>query len=89
MRSHSFVLGSELKAIFKRWQQTNHLEILYVSANGKIKYSRPTEHKLCCHKSNGRWHIPYVNDEHFNFRMNDRVRIEQMQWSCVQLVDAK
>lgn len=87
MRSHAFLLGSELKAVFKRWQQTNHIQILYVNRNGNIGFSRASEHKLCCHKIKGYWHVPYVSDEDFRFKMGETDKIEKMQWSCIQLVN--
>lgn len=89
MRGHAFLLGNELKTIFKRWQQTNHSQILYVKPGGNIRYSQPTEHKLYCHKSNGRWHVPYVNDEDFQIKMDERNKIEKIQWSCIELADPK
>lgn len=87
MRSHSCLLGFELKSIFKRWQQTNLSRIIYVNPGGNIAYMNPIEHKLCCHKSNGHWHIPYLNDEDFNMNINERIRIEKLQWSCLKLKD--
>lgn len=89
MRSHSFILGSELKSIFKRWQQTTHSQVLHVKPNGNIHVSQPTKHKLCCNKSCGQWHVPFMNDEDFQTRMNERTRIEKMQWSCIRLQDKK
>lgn len=66
----------------------NFLKILYVNPGGRVVYSKPIEHKLCCNKSNGHWHIPYLDDEYFEINIKERIKNEKLEWSCIKLVDS-
>ncbi|XP_055854477.1 mitochondrial ribonuclease P catalytic subunit [Episyrphus balteatus] len=58
MRSHAFLLGAELKYIFKRWQQEHQYSLVTVSDKGII-VKEPTRHFKFAQKVNDTWHIPY------------------------------
>lgn len=58
MRSHAFLLGGELKYIFKRWQQEHQYSLLSVSEKGVI-VKEPTRHFKFAQKVEDTWHIPY------------------------------
>lgn len=36
MRSHSYLLGNEMKGIFRRWQQEHQFSLIYAADNGKV-----------------------------------------------------
>ncbi|XP_055915742.1 mitochondrial ribonuclease P catalytic subunit-like [Eupeodes corollae] len=58
MRSHAFLLGPELKHIFKRWQQEHQYSLLTVSEKG-IVVKEPTRYFKFAQKVNNTWHLPY------------------------------
>ncbi|XP_036339554.1 mitochondrial ribonuclease P catalytic subunit isoform X1 [Rhagoletis pomonella] len=59
MRSHAFLLGSELRTIFRRWQLEHQYALITQIENGKIIVKEPTRHVLCAHQVQDTWHVPY------------------------------
>ncbi|XP_053951219.1 mitochondrial ribonuclease P catalytic subunit [Anastrepha ludens] len=59
MRSHAFLLGSELSKIFRRWQQEHQYALITQTDNGKVIIKEPTRHLLCTHQVQDTWHVPY------------------------------
>lgn len=58
MRSHAFLLGSELKPIFRRWQQEHQYSLATQTQTGKIIVKEPIRHRLGAHKVQQVWHVP-------------------------------
>lgn len=59
MRSHAFLLGNELRTIFRHWQQVHQYSLITQTDNGRIIVKEPTRHLLCTHKVQDTWHVPY------------------------------
>lgn len=59
MRSHAFLLGNELRTIFRHWQQIHQYSFITQTDNGRIIVKEPTRHLLCTHKVKDTWHVPY------------------------------
>ncbi|XP_050070514.1 mitochondrial ribonuclease P catalytic subunit [Anopheles maculipalpis] len=61
MRKHSFMLGSELSGVFKRWQQEHQYSLLSIMPDGRVIIKAPFKYELYAHKScDNRWHVPLV-----------------------------
>uniref|UniRef100_A0A0A1XG55 Mitochondrial ribonuclease P catalytic subunit n=1 Tax=Zeugodacus cucurbitae TaxID=28588 RepID=A0A0A1XG55_ZEUCU len=59
MRSHAFLLGNELRNIFRHWQQVHQYSLITQTDNGRIIVKEPTRYLLCTHKVQDTWHVPY------------------------------
>ncbi|XP_064547198.1 mitochondrial ribonuclease P catalytic subunit [Drosophila montana] len=58
MRSHAFLLGSELKAVFRRWQQEHQYSLVTQTQTGQIIVKEPIRYRLSAHKVGNVWHVP-------------------------------
>ncbi|XP_001354471.4 mitochondrial ribonuclease P catalytic subunit isoform X2 [Drosophila pseudoobscura] len=62
MRTHAFLLGAELKPIFRRWQQEHQFSLVTQTQTGKIIVKEPIRHRLSVHQAEGgSWHVPYCD----------------------------
>ncbi|XP_052902232.1 mitochondrial ribonuclease P catalytic subunit [Anopheles moucheti] len=81
MRKHSFMLGNELSAVFKRWQQEHQYSLLSILPDGRVIIKDPFKYDLYAHKScANQWHVPLVE-------YGNRIpKIEkQNDWLCMSI----
>ncbi|KAM7349712.1 mitochondrial ribonuclease P catalytic subunit [Cochliomyia hominivorax] len=83
MRQHAFLLGPELKVIFRRWQQEHQYALVTQTESGKIIVKEPIRHLICAHKVQDIWHVPYKQE--FSQHVADSFEIPE-QWLCIKIV---
>ncbi|XP_055389123.1 mitochondrial ribonuclease P catalytic subunit [Condylostylus longicornis] len=82
MRSHSYLLGDNLKLIFKRWLQEHLYSLIKVKKNGKILVKEPCKFNINAHKVEETWHLPFTE----NYQANPKDSYEVPQnWLCIKL----
>lgn len=83
MRSHAHLLGTDLKPIFRRWQQ-EHQYYLAPGANtfGQVQIQVPIKFQMNAHTVDGKWHIPYT-DEYLS-TPPDSFELPR-SWLCISL----
>ncbi|KAH8418984.1 hypothetical protein KR222_011385 [Zaprionus bogoriensis] len=85
MRSHAFLLGAELKPIFRRWQQEHQYSLLTQTQTGQIVVKEPIRHRLSAHRlQEGTWHVPYC--ESYTPQPPEGFELPP-HWLCLTLVD--
>lgn len=62
MRSHAYLLGNDLKPIFRRWQQEHQYYLDSANAFGKISIKEPIKYQTNAHTVDGKWHIPFTEE---------------------------
>ncbi|KAH8386731.1 hypothetical protein KR093_002336 [Drosophila rubida] len=84
MRSHAFLLGSELKPIFRRWQQEHQYSLAtQTQPMGKIVVKEPIRYLLNAHKlDNNVWHVPCI--ESYTANPSDRFELPE-KWLCIKI----
>ncbi|EDX17246.1 GD16793 [Drosophila simulans] len=82
MRSHAFHLGTELKPIFRRWQQEHQFSLVTQTQTGQIIVKEPVRHRLCAHQVAGTWHVPYCAQ--YTPHPTDSFEVPA-NWLCIQL----
>ncbi|XP_034650996.1 mitochondrial ribonuclease P catalytic subunit [Drosophila subobscura] len=83
MRTHAFLLGAELKPIFRRWQQEHQFSLVTQTQTGRIIVKEPIRHRLCVHKAKaGAWHVPYC--EAYTPNPTDSFEVPE-HWLCLSL----
>ncbi|KAH8274347.1 hypothetical protein KR044_003727 [Drosophila immigrans] len=84
MRSHAFLLGNELKATFRRWQQEHQYSLAtQTQPAGKIVVKEPIRYLLSAHKLESNvWHVPCM--ESYTANPSDRFEVPQ-KWLCLKL----
>ncbi|XP_058060228.1 mitochondrial ribonuclease P catalytic subunit [Anopheles bellator] len=81
MRKHSFMLGDNLGAVFKRWQQEHQYSLLSILPDGRVMIKPPFQYELFAHKStSGRWHIPLIESGHRIPKVE-----KQNSWLCLRV----
>ncbi|XP_023298776.2 mitochondrial ribonuclease P catalytic subunit [Lucilia cuprina] len=83
MRQHAFLLGPELKVIFRRWQQEHQYSLVTQTESGKIIVKEPIRHLICTHKVEDVWHVPYKNE--FSPHITDTFEVPE-QWLCLKII---
>jgi mitochondrial ribonuclease P protein 3 len=66
MRSHAYLMGRELKPVFRRWQQARQYGLIYAGNDGQMKLKAPTRHQMSAQRCGNSWHIPYSNEHNAN-----------------------
>uniref|UniRef100_A0A1Q3F6U8 Mitochondrial ribonuclease P catalytic subunit n=1 Tax=Culex tarsalis TaxID=7177 RepID=A0A1Q3F6U8_CULTA len=82
MRKHSFLLGEELGAVFKRWQQEHQFSLVSIAPDGRVIVKSPFQYDLYAHRlpeDSDRWHIPLV-DECLKIHKVEK----QATWLCLK-----
>ncbi|XP_075170489.1 mitochondrial ribonuclease P catalytic subunit [Haematobia irritans] len=82
MRQHAFLLGPELKGIFRRWQQEHQYSLVTQTNSGKIIVKEPIRHLICAHKVQDRWHVPYKLQ--YEQHVPDSFNIPEY-WMCIKI----
>uniref|UniRef100_A0A1A9VSH8 Mitochondrial ribonuclease P catalytic subunit n=1 Tax=Glossina austeni TaxID=7395 RepID=A0A1A9VSH8_GLOAU len=82
MRQHAYLLGSELKYIFRQWQQQHQYSLVTKTASGRIVIKEPTRHLVCAHKTESTWHIPYKMQ--YTLHSSDSFEIPE-HWLCLNI----
>lgn len=82
MRQHAFLLGPELKVIFRRWQQEHQYSLMTQTDCGKIIVKEPIRHLICAHKVQDIWHVPYKKE--FAIHITDSFEIPE-HWICLKI----
>uniref|UniRef100_A0A1B0FKU0 PRORP domain-containing protein n=1 Tax=Glossina morsitans morsitans TaxID=37546 RepID=A0A1B0FKU0_GLOMM len=82
MRQHAYLLGSELKHIFRQWQQQHQYSLVTKTASGRILIKEPTRHLVCAHKIKSTWHIPYKMQ--YTLHSSDSFEIPE-HWLCLNM----
>lgn len=85
MRSHAFLLGSELKPIFRRWQQEHQYSLVTQTQTGKIIVKEPIRHRLGAHKVQQVWHVPCC--EQYTPHPPDSFEVPE-KWLCLKIAAA-
>lgn len=83
MRQHAFLLGPELKVIFRRWQQEHQYALVTQTESGNIIVKEPIRHLICAHKVEDKWHVPYK--EEFVQHVADSFEVPE-QWLCIKVL---
>ncbi|XP_013102094.2 mitochondrial ribonuclease P catalytic subunit [Stomoxys calcitrans] len=86
MRQHAFLLGPDLKGIFRRWQQEHQYSLITQTNSGKIIVKEPIRHLICAHKVKDRWHVPYK--QQYEQHVSDSFEVPDC-WMCIQLLQKK
>lgn len=82
MRGHAFLLGPELKTIFRRWQLEHQYHFDKVNEFHDIIVREPIKFKNSAHSINGEycWHIPFCEE----FKQNVQETFElSKSWLCI------
>ncbi|KAL7745692.1 hypothetical protein ACLKA6_009898 [Drosophila palustris] len=82
MRSHAFLLGTELKSTFRRWQQEHQYSLVTQTQTGQIIVKEPIRYLLSAHKVNNVWHIPCT--ETYTPNPTDRFEVPE-KWLCLHI----
>ncbi|XP_030378164.1 mitochondrial ribonuclease P catalytic subunit [Scaptodrosophila lebanonensis] len=82
MRSHAFLLGAELKPIFRRWQQEHQYSLITQTQTGQILVKEPIRFNLSAHKLNDVWHMPCCDTYSANPADNFEL---PAKWLCLRL----
>lgn len=82
MRSHAFHLGTELKPIFRRWQQEHQFSLVTQTQTGQIIVKEPVRHRLCAHQVADTWHVPYCAQ--YTPHPTDSFEVPA-NWLCIQM----
>ncbi|XP_004525120.1 mitochondrial ribonuclease P protein 3 [Ceratitis capitata] len=81
MRSHAFLLGNDLRIIFRRWQQEHQYALITQTKDGRIIVKEPTRHLLYTHKVQDTWHVPYKS----SYSPNPSETFEVPEsWLCIK-----
>ncbi|XP_037932159.1 mitochondrial ribonuclease P catalytic subunit-like [Teleopsis dalmanni] len=81
MRTHSFLLGPELRPIFRRWQQEHQYSLVTQTEGGKIIVKEPIRFMICAHKVKDTWHLPYKQE----YLANPPTSFEvSSNWLCIK-----
>ncbi|XP_017853139.1 mitochondrial ribonuclease P catalytic subunit [Drosophila busckii] len=83
MRSHAFLLGNELKPIFRRWQQEHQYSLVTQTQTGKIIVKEPIRYRLSVHQVGNVWHVPCC--ESYTPQMPESFEVPQ-RWLCLNIV---
>lgn len=83
MRGHSYLLDSESRILFKRWQQKNQYSLLTTLQNGEIMVNKPVAFEMKAQKIGQHWHIPFTKEfQKFTHEIND---LASISWLCVNV----
>ncbi|KAL9881105.1 mitochondrial ribonuclease P catalytic subunit [Glossina fuscipes] len=82
MRQHAYLLGSELKCIFRQWQQQHQYSLVTKTGSGKILIKEPTRYLCCAHKTESTWHIPFKMQ--YTLHSSDSFEIPE-HWLCLNI----
>ncbi|TDG42460.1 hypothetical protein AWZ03_011114 [Drosophila navojoa] len=82
MRAHAHLLGTELKAIFRRWQQEHQYSLVTQTQTGQIIVKEPIRYRLSAHKVGNVWHVPCC--EAYSANPPDSFEVPE-KWLCITI----
>ncbi|KAH8420549.1 hypothetical protein KR009_011287 [Drosophila setifemur] len=82
MRSHAFHLGTELKPIFRRWQQQHQFSLITQTQTGRIIVKEPIRYRLSTHRVGNTWHLPFC--ETYTQHPTESFEVPS-NWLCLKL----
>lgn len=81
MRGHAHLLGPELKATFRRWQQEHQYYLELGSHAGLVNIREPLKYHTNAHTANGHWHVPFTDV--YNANPPDTFDLPR-SWLCIR-----